>query len=65
MNSITWKGVTRPWERPLLVLGFSASNLRSAQRLNPMAADRAPAMATTIQSICLPVGSPLPRAPRR
>ncbi len=42
----------------LFVLGFSASIPRSAQRLNPMAAERAPTMATVIQRTVLHDGMP-------
>ena len=41
------------------VRGFFASKVLSAIRLNAIAADRAPTMATTIQRICHAVGSPL------
>jgi hypothetical protein len=40
------------------VRGFRASKLRSAMRLNAIAADRAPTIATTIQRICRSDGSP-------
>ena len=60
VNRITWAGVTSPMGRArTLVLGFSASKNRSAQRLNPMAAERAPTMATVIQRIVLHGGTPL------
>jgi hypothetical protein len=59
VNRITWAGVTSPLGRArMLVLGFSASKTRSAQRLNPMAAERAPTMATAIQKIVRHAGSP-------
>src|SRR5215204_2603421 len=40
------------------VRGFFASKLRSAMRLNAIAAERAPTIAPTIQRICHGVGSP-------
>src|ERR1051325_4582071 len=41
------------------VRGFFASKLRSAMRLNAIAADRAPTIATMIQRTCQGVGRPL------
>src|SRR3954464_8447997 len=41
------------------VRGFSASNFASTKRLNAIAAERAPTIATTIQKICRPEGRPL------
>src|SRR6185437_15960659 len=41
------------------VRGFRASNFRSAMRLNAIAAERAPTIATTIHRICHAEGSPL------
>src|SRR5689334_4090253 len=40
------------------VRGFLASKFRSAMRLNAIAAERAPTIATTIQRICHADGSP-------
>ena len=55
----TWPGVTRPAGRArAFVRGFFASMFRSAQRLNPMAAERAPTMATETHSTVRSDGSP-------
>src|SRR5512147_3068739 len=59
VNRATWPGFTSPCGRArMLVRGFAASKVRSAQRLNPMAADRAPTMATVIQRIVRHDGRP-------
>src|SRR6185369_3489339 len=50
----------RPAGRALdAVRGFRASKFRSAIRLNAIAAERAPTIATTIQRLCHAEGSPL------
>src|SRR3954464_11931161 len=41
------------------VRGFSASNFASTKRLNAMAAERAPTIATTIHKTCRGEGKPL------
>ena len=67
------KAQTKPTEsRPAgiardAVRGFLASNSRSAMRLNAIAAERAPTIATTIQRICRADGMPFAAktAPRK
>ena len=58
-NTVTNAGVTNPaGNARIAVRGFPASMLRSAKRLNPMAALRAPTIATTIQPTIRQLGQP-------
>src|SRR6185436_2724338 len=60
VNTQTKPTESRPAGNALeAVRGFFASKLLSAMRLNAIAAERAPTIATTIQRICQAVGSPL------
>ncbi len=59
MNARTCAGVTSPrGSARVFVRGFSESMSRSAQRLKPMAAERAPTIAAMIQITCSSDGSP-------